>query len=112
MRMPKYKEGEGLERKVYLWLKKWGFPEENYEKLPPNLKDEIRNVVRTAGYITTYTQRANLWLNLTVPQSVCMRAGGSIDLARLANSVPPDEELRKIFSPLTPAESLPYPYKW
>jgi len=96
-KMSEHEDMEGLKRKVYLWLKKQGFPEANYDKLPPNMKGILHRVVCTVGYITTYNQRAELWLKLSVPQA--MRD-------RLVESIPPDEELRKIFSPLTPKESL------
>ena len=100
--MSKPENVEVIERKVYLWLKKRGFPEENYEKLLPNLKGILHSVVCTAGYITTHNQRAELWLKLSVPQA--MRD-------RLVDSIPPDEELLKIFSSLTPAETLDDLYK-
>ena len=104
-KMLKPENVEVIEREVYLWLKKRGFPEENYEKLSPNLKGILHSVVCTAGYVTTHNQRANLWSNLSVPQAMREGRAGLVDS-------PPDEELRKIFSQLTPAESLPDTYKW
>ena len=109
-RMSKGENIEPNEQEVYRWLKKrreWGFTEENYENLSPSNKNMLHNVLRIPTYITDYEQRRNLFMNLSAPEAMRI-----ISLANLGDLIPPDEQLRKIFSRLTPAERLHDLYKY
>ena len=96
-RMPKGENIEPNEQEVYRWLKKrreWGFTEENYENLSPFDKDILRNLVCTPTRLTSPGQRKDLY------QKLCLRGmTAGRGLVDGDNLIPPDDELRKFFSP-------------
>ena len=89
---------------VGLWLMKKGTPYQRYDNLSAYLKGVLRNLVCIPTRTTSPTQRKDLWKELCLP-----------NIGRDLNPddfVSPDEELQKLFSPLSAGERLPYLHKF
>jgi hypothetical protein len=89
---------------VGLWLMKKGIPYQRYDNLSPYLKDMLRNLVCIPTSPTSPLDRKELYEKLCLP-----------DIARDIDPddfMQPDEEIKKIFTPLTLSERLPYLYKF
>ena len=93
--MLRRENNETTEREVILWLEKNG-SYQRYQNLSAYLKGVLRNLVCIPTRPTSHEERRNLWIELC-------------STARDINGfVPPDEELRKIFTPVAPRETLSY----
>ena len=102
--MLRRKDDEKPERGVSLWLKRKKISFRRYRNLSAYLKSVLRNLVCIPTRTTSPTQRKDLWKELCLP-----------DIGRYLNPddfVPPDEELRKFFSPLSSSETLTDLYKY
>ena len=106
-RMSKGENIEPNEQEVYRWLELRGIPQQYYENLSPSVKDIQRNLVCTPTRLTSPGQRKDLYQKLCLREMIAGR--GPVDGDYL---IPPDDELRKFFSPLTPAERLHDLYKY
>ena len=107
MKMSKHGAVEAFERQVRPWLEKRRIPQQRYENLQPFDKDVLHNLVCTPTHPTTYNQRRDLYQKLCLTEMIARK--GPVDGDYL---IPPDDELRKFFSPLTPAEKLLDLYKY
>ena len=102
--MLRRRDDKTMVSEVGSWLMKKGIPYQRYDNLSAYLKDVLRNLVCIPTRTTTYRERKDLYKELCLP-----------DIARDMNPddfVPPDEEVKKFFSPLPPSERLPYLYKF
>ena len=97
--MLRRENNETTEREVILWLEKNG-PYQRYQNLSAYLKGVLRNLVCIPTRPTSHEERRNLWIEL------CSTA------RHINGFVPPDEELRKIFTPVAPRETLPNLYRY
>ena len=107
MRMSEHEGTENCEQEVRLWLEKKGIPYERYMNLSAFNKIVLRNQVCKPTRPTTHAQRRELYKKLFLPDRI-IAGRKSIDPLDFV----PDEELKKVFSPLTPGEKLPYLYKF
>ncbi|MFC2067223.1 hypothetical protein ACFLUO_09305 [Chloroflexota bacterium] len=103
MKLSRHEDAEKCEQEVRLWLEKRlekrGIPYERYKNLPEYNKVTLRNLVCIPTKPTTTLQRKDLYEKIIAGRELIDSLG----------SVPDDEEVKKIFSPLTPSEKL---YDW
>ena len=104
--MLRRKDDEKPERGVSLWLERPEnrTPYERYSNLPPYYEVVLRNLVCIPTRPTTHSDRKELYKKLCLPV-----AGKDFDPD---DFVPPDEVLRKRFSPVDPSEALTYGAKF
>lgn len=102
--MLRHKDDETLEREVSPWLEKKGIPYQRYRNLPTHDKVVLRNLVCIPTRPTTYSERQDLY------KALCLPDGGRY--IHPDDLVPPDEELREFFSPLSSSETLTDLYKY
>jgi len=97
--MLRHKDDETLKREVSLWLERNGIPYRRYQNLSAYLKGVLRNLVCIPTRPTSHEERRNLYMELCLPD---IPARDRDDL------VPPDEGLRKFFTPVAQSETLSY----
>ena len=102
--MLKRENDEAPAREVSLWLEKHGILE-RYKNLRSHNKVVLRNLVCIPTRLTTHTERVNLYKELYLQDKDMPGRDKYLD-----NLVPPDEELKKLFTPVAPSESLPHLY--
>ena len=93
------------EQEIILWLERRGIPSQNYKNISTFNKNVLRNLVCTPTRTTTYAQREELYRKLCLSGS---RAG---KYSPHSSELMTDEGRQRLFSPLTPGESLPDLYK-
>lgn len=97
--MLRHRDNERPEQEVSLWLER-NTLSEKYKKLQRHNKVVLRNLVCIPTRTTSPSQRKDLWKELCLP-----------NIGRDLNPddfVPPDEELKKFFTPVAPSETLSY----
>ncbi|MBA7489739.1 hypothetical protein ES702_00273 [subsurface metagenome] len=104
MGMLRRRDDEPVERGISLWLERNVILNvslyERYKNLRSHNKAVLRNLVCIPTRPTSHEERRNLWIELC-------------STARDINVfVPPDEELREIFTPVAPRETLPDLYMY
>ena len=100
--MLKRENDEAPAREVSLWLEKHGILE-RYKNLRSHNKVVLRNLVCIPTRLTSHTERVNLYKELYL-QDKDMPGRDKY----LENLVPLDEELKKLFTPVAPSETLSY----
>ena len=102
---------KAIEREVRLWFKRREFLPQGYMKLP--LSDKVLLCGQVCGRThADVWQLRDLYKKLLFFQKrETERYPSAVNLIT-DEDLPPDEELQKFFSPLTPSERLPYLYKF
>ena len=105
-KMSKHEDWEALERQVLPWLENKGIPLQDYRNLPSYTKVSLHNLVCARTQPPSDRQLIDLYRELHSSEA---RLGGGYTSAA---DFPSNEDLKKFFSLLTPAERLPYLYKY
>ena len=100
--MLRRRDDEPVERGISLWLKGNVILNvslyERYKNLRSHNKAVLRNLVCIPTRPTTYSERQDLY------KALCLPDGGRY--IHPDDLVPPDEELREIFTPVPPSKTL------
>ena len=111
MRMSEHEDVEALEREACLWLSKREIPLRKYKNLP--LSDKVLLCGQVCGRThADVWQLRDLYKKLLLFQKRETERYPSAVNPITDEDLPPDEELQKFFSPLTPGERLPDLYKY
>jgi hypothetical protein len=106
MKMSKHEDMEALEGQIRPWLGNRKFPLEKYRNPPSYNKVLLHNLVCVRTQPPSDRQLIDLYRELH--SSEARLEGGHTSAA----GFPSNEDLKKFFSPPTPAERLPYLYKY